>query len=105
MNESRIHRCAALLLLCGAAAAAGAADAPGTSRGAWHSLLQDHSAPDWRSWTQNATESGLPGGWHVTAGVLSKDGSVDDLVSSRPYGNFELELEWKIGNGGNSGIF
>ena len=105
MNESRIHRCAALLLLCGAAAAAGAAGAPGTSPGAWHSLLQDHNAPDWRSWTQNATASGLPDGWHVTAGVLSKDGLVDDLVSSRPYGNFELELEWKIGKGGNSGIF
>jgi len=102
---SRIHIYAALLLLCGAAAAAGPADTPGASPGGWHSLLQDHSAPDWRGWRQNATESGLPDGWHVKAGVLYKDGKVDDLVSSRPYGNFELELEWKIGKAGNSGIF
>ena len=38
-------------------------------------------------------------------GVLSKDGPVDDLVTTRNYGDFELELEWKIGKEGNSGIF
>jgi len=50
-------------------------------------------------------EPGLPAGWHVTRGVLSKDGPVDDLVTNDSFGNFELELEWKIGKGGNSGIF
>jgi hypothetical protein len=47
----------------------------------------------------------LPAGWRVVGGVLSKDGEVDDLVTTRSYGNFELELEWKIGKAGNSGIF
>ena len=37
-------------------------------------------------------------------GVLTKDGQVADLVSRDEFGDFELEVEWKIGPGGNSGI-
>ncbi len=44
-------------------------------------------------------------GWHVVDGTLAKDGSVDDLVTREQFGNFELELEWKIGRAGNSGVF
>jgi hypothetical protein len=80
-----------------ASVAAYAADAPGP----WQSLLEEQSAPAWRGWK----EPGLPAGWHVAGGVLSKDGDVDDLVTTRNYGNFELELEWKIGKAGNSGVF
>jgi hypothetical protein len=69
--------------------------------GPWRPLLEDHGAPAWRGWK----EPGLPAGWHVEGGVLSKDGKVDDLVTNDSFGNFELELEWKIGKGGNSGIF
>src|SRR5881227_4029190 len=99
MNKT--HPYAAMLLLsCGAAllAAAEPASAPSAS---WRSLLQDDGAPDWRGWK----ESGLPVGWHVAGGVLSKEGPVDDLVTKESFGNFELELEWKIGKAGNSGIF
>ena len=91
--------CAAVLSL--AAAAGVAADPARATTGAWRALLQEASAPDWRGWK----EPGLPAGWHVVGGVLSKDGPVDDLVTNQPFGNFELELEWKIGKGGNSGIF
>src|SRR5260370_3346150 len=87
-------------LSCGAAllAAAQGANAPSAP---WRSLLQEDSAPDWRGWK----EPGLPAGWHVAGGVLSKDGGIDDLVKKESFGNFELELEWKIGKAGNSGIF
>jgi hypothetical protein len=37
--------------------------------------------------------------------VLSKKGDADDLVTNQNFGNFELELEWKLGKGGNSGVF
>src|SRR5260370_41009372 len=89
-----------LVVSCGAAllAAAQAANAPSAP---WRSLLQEDSAPDWRGWK----EPGLPAGWHVAGGVLSKDGPVDDLVTKESFGNFELELEWRIGKAGNSGIF
>jgi hypothetical protein len=103
MSKTRMHplllilSCAALALASVPAAAADPADAPS----GWHSLLGTDSAPGWRGWK----EPGLPSGWHVAHGVLSKDGPVDDLVSARNYKDFELELEWKIGKEGNSGIF
>jgi hypothetical protein len=97
MNEIKV--CGALLALVFCVAAM-AADAP-AQPGAWHALLEDHSAPDWRGWK----EPGLAAGWRVAGGVLSKDGPVDDLVTNRNYADFELELEWKIGKEGNSGVF
>jgi hypothetical protein len=99
MNTKHLY--AALLVCAGAVAALAAADPAATPAHGWHLLLQKDSAPDWRGWK----EPGLPAGWHVADGMLTKDGAVDDLVSVRPYKDFELELEWKIGKEGNSGIF
>jgi hypothetical protein len=98
MNAKHLY--AVLLVFAGAMAALAAAD-PGAAAHGWRALLRKDSAPDWRGWK----EPGLPAGWHVAHGVLSKNGDVDDLVSVRPYKDFELELEWKIGKEGNSGIF
>ena len=103
------HLFPALLVFAGAAAALAAADPAATPLATpvaapahgWHSLLHQDSAPDWRGWKA----PGLPAGWHVADGVLSKNSDVDDLISVRPYRDFELELEWKIGKEGNSGIF
>lgn len=92
--------CAAVLALSLAAAASLAAE-PAAPAADWRPLLKDHSAPDWRGWK----EPGLPAGWHVAGGVLEKDGPVDDLVTNEKFANFELELEWKIGKAGNSGVF
>jgi hypothetical protein len=89
------------LALAGCAIAPLVAADQGSAPGPWRSLLEDHSAPAWRGWKQQ----GLPAGWRVEGGVLSKDGKVDDLVTQDTFGNFELELEWKIGKAGNSGIF
>jgi hypothetical protein len=66
----------------------------------WRSLLDDEASA-WRGWKSPA----LPEGWHVSGDTISKDGEVEDLVTREMFGNFELELEWKIGKGGNSGIF
>ena len=88
-----------LAMTCGAGLTA-VADQSGAP-GPWHPLLEDHSAPAWRGWK----ETGFPAGWHIAGGVLSKDGAVDDLVTQQPYADFELELEWKIGKAGNSGVF
>ena len=92
--------CAAMLALSLAAAVTLAAE-PGGAKGGWRALLEEQSAPAWRGWK----DPGLPAGWHVDGGVLRKDGPVDDLVTNEKFGNFELELEWKIGKEGNSGIF
>ena len=95
---TRTQLCTALLSLC-LTVSAGAG--PVASPDHWHALLLDHAAPAWRGWK----DPGLPAGWRIEAGVLSKQGPVDDLVSNRSYGNFELELEWKLGREGNSGVF
>ncbi len=69
--------------------------------GKWQTFIRGDSAPLLRGWTH----PGLPPGWTVHDGVLSKQGPVDDLESTEKYKDFELELEWKIGKAGNSGIF
>ncbi len=98
---TKIHLYAAMLLLSCAAALLAAAEPANAPSASWRSLLQDDGAPDWRGWK----EPGLPAGWRIAGGVLSKDGLVDDLVTKESFGDFELELEWKIGRAGNSGIF
>ena len=67
----------------------------------WRSLFDGQSLDAWRGWTSR----GIPQGWRIVAGMLTKEGEVDDLVTREQFGNFELELEWKIAKGGNSGIF
>jgi hypothetical protein len=90
----------ALAFLCGSLLGGAPAPVSAASSG-WHSLLDDHAAPAWRGWES----IGLPNGWRIEGGVLSKSGAVDDLVTNQEFGNFELELEWKMGKGGNSGLF
>lgn len=64
----------------------------------------------WRGY--NRTD--VPGKWVIDDGAIkfngtgtgeaqSKDGG--DLIFDKKYKNFELELEWKVAKGGNSGIF
>jgi len=91
-----------LRLFIGCAAISLIAPSVGTAASAkWQALLDSNAAPAWRGWIA----PGLPAGWHVADGVLSKDGPVDDLVTNREFADFELEFEWKIGQGGNSGVF
>jgi hypothetical protein len=66
----------------------------------WRSLLDDKGSA-WRGWKSEA----FPSGWKISGDELSKNGEVEDLVTREKYGDFELEFEWKIGEGGNSGIF
>ena len=67
-------------------------------QGSWKSL----SAPSaWRGYKSDT----IPSRWTFEEGVLSKSRPVADIVSKDEYGNFELELEWRIGDAGNSGIF
>jgi hypothetical protein len=90
----------ALPLALNAGPAAAATHAATPSAG-WQYLVKGDAAPLLRGWEH----PGLPAGWTVHKGVLSKTGPVEDLESTQPYKDFELELEWKIGKAGNSGIF
>ena len=93
------------VLLAGAwlfAGAGSAANAQGSAPVAkWHTLFDGKMLDTFRGWRSE----GMPEVWHVVDGTLTKEGDVDDLVTKEQFGNFELELEWKIGNAGNSGVF
>ena len=82
---------------CAPCASARAGDAPGP----WRDLFDGVHTDAWRGWVSGV----LPTGWHVANGELTKDGNVEELLTREQFGNFELELEWKIGKDGNSGVF
>jgi hypothetical protein len=67
----------------------------------WRSLFDGHSLDAWRGYKG----APVPAGWRIADGALVKDAPVEDIVSRDEFGDFELELEWRIGRAGNSGIF
>ena len=79
-----------------AALAAGCASTPGAP---WQSLSD---AAQWRS----VGASTLDPRWQASDGefALTAAGG-GDIISVAAYGDFELELEWRLPPGGNSGLF
>ena len=69
--------------------------------GGWTSLFDGKSLASWRGYKSQT----MPAGWRIEQGALVKDDRVPDIITKDQYGDFELELEWKIGEAGNSGIF
>jgi hypothetical protein len=63
----------------------------GTSLDRWHGYKMDH----------------VPASWSIQDGALALATGGDehaDLVTRDKYHNFDLELDWKVSEGGNSGI-
>jgi Domain of Unknown Function (DUF1080) len=90
----------ALVLAAGVGTDASAKD-PSPPTAKWRVLFDGKLLDTFRGWRSD----GMPDGWHVVDGTLAKEGHVDDLITRDQFGNFELELEWKIGKAGNSGVF
>jgi hypothetical protein len=76
----------------------------------WVLLFDGTTSNGWRG--NNRPD--FPGGWEIVDGTLhckgsgegeagSKDGG--DILYDKKFSNFRLKLEWKISEGGNSGIF
>ncbi len=76
----------------------------------WISLIGQHTAKGWRAYNGET----LPPQWIVEEGVLMFDtekrlevdrqGGIDILYAAEEFDNFELYWEWKIPEGGNSGV-
>jgi hypothetical protein len=72
-------------------------------------LLFDGKTTDqWRSYGKET----FPAGWvidddaiHCIGSGKGEAGQGGDIITKEKFGNFELTLEWKIAEGGNSGIF
>jgi hypothetical protein len=67
----------------------------------WRPLFDGTSLKEWRGYKSET----VPAGWRIDQGTLAKDKPVADIVTKEQFGDFELELEWKIGEAGNAGIF
>ena len=74
------------------------AAAPGD--GEWRTLFDGGSLDAWRGYRSD----GVPAGWRVVDGALTRVGQAGDLITRDRFGDFELALEWKVAEGGNSGI-
>jgi hypothetical protein len=86
-------------VLCAAFAFSSGVVAP--KPGPWKTLFDGKSLSAWRGYKSET----VPEGWTVVDGALTKTTPVKDIVSKGEFGDFELEIEWKIGEAGNSGIF
>ena len=77
----------------------------------WIQLFDGTSLEGWRAYNDEE----LPPGWTIKDGELTFDtelgmeqdytGGIDIIYGLEEFDNFELYLEWKLPEGGNSGIF
>lgn len=74
---------------------------PSRSAGPWRSLFDGRTLAGWHHFH----DTGPVKGWQVIDGALTRTGAGGDIVTQDQFADFELELEWKISPGGNSGIF
>ncbi|ELR73417.1 Putative secreted glycosyl hydrolase [Fulvivirga imtechensis AK7] len=76
----------------------------------WMLLFDGESSKGWRGYGKD----NFPSDWQVVDGTLymaasgrgeagSKNGG--DIIYDKKFKNFDLKLEWKVSEGGNSGIF
>jgi len=93
---------ATILLTATAACAPTVSQAP-SSASAMRPLFNGSDFTGWRGY-KSAT---VPTRWRVENGVmaLGTEGARGDIITTEEFRDFELELDWKISEGGNSGIF
>lgn len=65
----------------------------GKNTDGWHNYGKQNSGPEWKV---------EDGDLHLDASTTNKEGG--DLVTNNEYGNFDLQLDWKISDKGNSGV-
>ncbi len=70
-------------------------------RAGWRVLFDGESTAGWRGFKSES----LPPGWQVKDGALTRVAQAGDIVTDAVFKDFELTLEWKVAEGGNSGIF
>jgi hypothetical protein len=77
--------------------------------GKWINLTDGKTFNNWHIY--NHPGEAISSKWIVKDGAFvfdpngSSDWKVNDLVTDKDFEDFEMELEWKIEKGGNSGIF
>lgn len=67
----------------------------------WKLLFDGKSFDGWRNYKGKDVKKG----WEIVDGMMKHTKGGKDLMTVEQYENFELKLEWKVSEGGNSGIF
>ena len=67
----------------------------------WRPLFDGRTTAGWRGYRMDS----MPSGWRVVDGMLTKEVATRDIVTTAPFADFELELDWKLDSAGNSGLF
>ncbi len=104
---SKLMLCAVVLVGCaGMQAGSDDAQAPNTltkkeKTDGWELLFDGKSMDKWRGYQKED----MPEGWVIEGDSIVMTGGGGDIVTREQFDNFELKLEWKIQEGGNSGIF
>lgn len=95
-------RATVMAILLAVTACAPAAPVASASSTGWQSLFNGADLTGWRGYKTPT----VPTKWRVEDGaiMLGSEGGNGDIVTAQEFGDFELELEWKISAGGNSGI-
>ncbi len=101
---------AASFVSCGSGKKAKSSETKQAVTEVWTSLFNGSSTQGWRGYNKPAFPEK---GWEIVDGTLhcigsgagEAGGSGGDIIYDKKFGNFELSLEWKISQGGNSGIF
>jgi type 1 glutamine amidotransferase len=95
---------------------------PRASGDGWNALIVGNTLEGWlglvgdprsraamtaeeRAAAQGAADEGMGAHWRVQDGVLTFDGKGESICTVRDYGDFELEVEWKIESQGDSGVY
>jgi len=68
-------------------------------KGKWVSLFDGKSITGWHNYNKEGVT-----GWLIEEGTLTPDGTGGDLVTDKEYEDFDLEFEFKIPAGSNSGV-
>lgn len=67
----------------------------------WILLFDGKTTDGWRGYNLDT----ITPNWQAVDGCLTADGSKGDIITNRQFRNFEFKADWKISEGGNSGIF
>ncbi len=91
-----------------------ASSSAGTSDTLMNTLSSQEQQDGWKLLFDGATTSGwrnyrkqtVGAGWQVVNGILTRAGDdAGDIITTEKFRNFDLVLDWRVAEGGNSGIF
>jgi len=73
---------------------------PAQRRAGWKLLFDGKTTGGWRGYRKTT----VPPGWQAVDGELRRVAPAGDLITTDRFASFDLQYDWKISPGGNSGV-